>query len=138
VCIYCASAAQLPFSSESFDIVLQATVFTSILNETLKRSVAAEMMRVLKPEGVILWYDYHVNNPWNRDVRGVKRREIHQLFPYCRIDLERITLIPPLARRLAPYSMCACYLLERFPPLCTHYLGLIRKIPSEANIAFGR
>jgi hypothetical protein len=34
------------------------------------------MVRVLKPEGLILWYYYHVNNPSNPDVRGVKCREI--------------------------------------------------------------
>ena len=125
--IQCASAAQLPFSNERFDLVLQSTVFTSILDPDLKRQVAAEMMRVVKPEGFILWYDYHVNNPWNKDVRGVKRREIIQLFPDCRVELQRIILLPPLARLLAPYSYLGCYLLEKLPPLCTHYLGVIRK-----------
>ena len=125
--IQCASAAQLPFANERFDLVLQSTVFTSILDPDLKRRVAAEMMRVVKPEGVILWYDYYVNNPWNSDVRGVKRREIALLFSGCRIELERITLLPPLARLLAPYSYLGCHLLEKLPPLCTHYLGVIQK-----------
>jgi ubiquinone/menaquinone biosynthesis C-methylase UbiE len=125
--IQCASAAQLPFSSERFDLVLQSTVFTSILDPDLKRHVAAEMMRVLKRQGLIIWYDYHVNNPSNSDVRGVKRREIYQLFPECRIELERITLLPPLARILARYSYLGCYLLEKLPPFCTYYLGVIRK-----------
>lgn len=125
--IQCANAAQLPFSWERFDIVFQSTVFTSILDEGLRRGVAAEMLRVVKPTGLILWYDYHVNNPWNKDVRGVKRREIYRLFADCRIHLEHITLLPPLARMLAPYSYSTCYWLEKFPPLCTHYLGVIRK-----------
>jgi ubiquinone/menaquinone biosynthesis C-methylase UbiE len=126
--IECASAAELPFADATFDLVLQSTVFTSILDPGLKRRVAGEMMRVVKPDGFILWYDYHVNNPWNSDVRGVKRREIYQLFPECRIDLERITLLPPLTRILARYSYLGCYLLEKLPPLCTHYLGAIRKL----------
>jgi SAM-dependent methyltransferase len=125
--IHCASAAQLPFASERFDLVLQSTVFTSILDADLKQRVAAEMMRVVKPQGLIVWYDYHVDNPWNSDVRGVKRREITQLFPDCQIELKRITLLPPLARLLAPYSYMGCCLLEKLPPLCTHYLGVIRK-----------
>lgn len=125
--VHCCSAAQLSFSSESFDIVLQATVFTSILDRELQQAMAAEMVRVVKPDGIILWYDYHVNNPWNPDVRGIKRREIASLFPGCRIELERITLLPPLSRLLAPYSYMACYLLEKISPLCTHYLGVIRK-----------
>ena len=125
--IECASAAQLPVAENRLDLVLQATVFTSILDSDLRRCVAAEMMRVVKLDGIILWYDYHVNNPLNRDVRGVKRREIHELFPNCEIHLERITLAPPLARTLARYSYTLCYLLEKFPLLCTHYLGIIRK-----------
>ena len=123
----CASAAELPFSDGTFDLVLQSTVFTSILDPDLKRRVAAEMVRVAKPEGFILWYDYHVNNPWNPDVKGVKRREISRLFPRCRIELRRITIFPHLARLIAPYSYMACCLLEKFPPLCAYYLGVIRK-----------
>ena len=59
---------------------MESTVFTSIMDPDLRRHVAAEMMRVFKPNGFILWYDYHVNNPCNQDVPGVKRREIYQLF----------------------------------------------------------
>jgi len=125
--IECASAADLPFYNGTFDMVLQATVFTSILDPDLKRRVADEMMRVVKPDGFILWYDYHVNNPWNPDVRGVNQGEIKRLFPNCRIELKRSTLLPQLALLLAPYSYLACYLLEKFPLLCTHYLGVIRK-----------
>jgi ubiquinone/menaquinone biosynthesis C-methylase UbiE len=125
--IQCASAAELPFSDARFDLVLQATVFTSILDSDLKRRVANEMMRVVKPEGLILWYDYHVNNPWNHDVRGVKRGEINRLFPSCRIELWRTTLAPPLARWIAPRSWLLACLLGKIPLLCTHYLGVIQK-----------
>jgi ubiquinone/menaquinone biosynthesis C-methylase UbiE len=126
--LQCGSVAALPFPDASFDLVLQSTVFTSILDPDLKRRAASEMMRVVTQEGIILWYDSHVNNPWNRDVRGVKRSEIRNLFPGCRIELQRMTLLPPLARWLAPYSFLACYILEKLPPLCTHYLGVIRKV----------
>jgi ubiquinone/menaquinone biosynthesis C-methylase UbiE len=125
--VQCGSAAELSFPSETFHLVLQSTVFTSVLDAGMKQRMAAEMLRVVKREGLILWYDYHVNNPWNADVRGVKRREIAQLFPDCLIQLQRITLAPPLVRLLAPYSWLPCYLLGKVPWLCTHYLGVIRK-----------
>ena len=128
--LQCGSAAELPFQDASFDLVLQSTVFTSILDPDLKCRAAQEMMRVLTYDGIILWYDYRVNNPWNRDVRGVKRSEIKKLFPGCRMELRRMTLLPPLARWLAPYSPLACYVLEKLPPLRTHYLGVIRKVTS--------
>ncbi len=125
--IQCGSAAELAFPNDTFDLVLQSTVFTSVLDASLKQQMAAEMLRVVKRDGLILWYDYRVNNPWNSDVRGIKRQEIAQLFPGCLIQLQRLTLAPPLARLLAPYSWLACYLLEKIPWLCTHYLGVVRK-----------
>jgi ubiquinone/menaquinone biosynthesis C-methylase UbiE len=121
------SAAQLRFPGGHFDVVLQSTVFTSILDSGLRRQVAAEMLRVLRPGGLVLWYDFTVDNPFNPDVAAVKAREVRQLFPNCRIDLHRVTLAPPLLRKLAPLSWTACYLLSKVPFLCTHLLGAIRK-----------
>jgi ubiquinone/menaquinone biosynthesis C-methylase UbiE len=127
VSIVCGNAAELAFPDATFDLVVQFTVFTSVLDSTMKQQMAAEMLRVVQDDGYILWYDFHVNNPWNPDVRGIKRREISQLFPGCQITLQRMTLVPPLARLLAPYSWFACYALGKIPWLCTHYIGLISK-----------
>jgi SAM-dependent methyltransferase len=122
------NAAMLTFLDATFDIVLQSTVFTSVLDPRVKQQMASEMLRVVKADGLILWYDYHVNNPLNPDVRGVKKQEIRRLFPGCRIELQRITLAPPLVRLLAPYSWLACHVLGKIPWLCTHYIGLIQKV----------
>jgi ubiquinone/menaquinone biosynthesis C-methylase UbiE len=125
--LHCGHAADLPLASDSFDLVVQSTVFTSILEPSVKRQVASEMRRILKTDGLILWYDFQVNNPRNSDVQGVTRQEIYELFPNCRIELRRLTLAPPLLRLLAPYSWLLCHLLSQVPWLCTHYLGAIRK-----------
>ena len=98
VTLECANAAQLKFADAAFDMVCQFTVFTSVLDPGVRRRIAGEMLRVLKNKGIILWYDFHVNNPWNSDVKRVTRGEIDQLFPGCRHHLRRITLAPPLAR----------------------------------------
>ena len=123
--LVCASAEGLPFPSGSFDLVLQSTMFTSVLDQATRRRMASEMLRVVRPQGRLLWYDYHVNNPSNPDVRGVTRGEIRGLFPGCQIDLERVTLAPPIARRLARVSWVLCTLLESLPWLRTHYLAVI-------------
>jgi ubiquinone/menaquinone biosynthesis C-methylase UbiE len=125
--IRCGSGTELPFTDQTFDLVLQSTVFTSILDFVLKEQVAREMVRVLRSGGLVLWYDFHVNNPRNPDVCGVKRAEICRLFPGCEIQLQRITLAPPVTRWFARYSWLMCHLLSRIPLLCTHYLGVIRK-----------
>jgi ubiquinone/menaquinone biosynthesis C-methylase UbiE len=123
------NVANLRLPDEKFDVVLQATVFTSVLDPGTKRQMASEMCRVLKPNGLIIWYDYHMNNPRNRDVKGVKLAEIKKLFPGCYIRVQRITLAPPISRRVAPYSWLLCYFLSRIPWLCTHYIGTIHKNP---------
>jgi SAM-dependent methyltransferase len=125
--VSCANAAALAFPNATFDIVLQSTVFSSILDDGIASEVAREMMRVLKPDGFVLWYDLCMDNPRNPDVRGIGRRDVHHLFPGCRVELKRITLAPPLARMLAPYSISLCRLLRAVPLLCTHYLGTIHK-----------
>ena len=120
-------AQHLPWSDKSFDLVSQFTLFSSILDESVKRRIAKEMVRVLKPGGMILWFDFRVNNPRNPNVRGIRRDEILSLFPGCSIRLKPVTLAPPIARAVVPRSWIAASILEKFPFLRTHHLGLIRK-----------
>jgi SAM-dependent methyltransferase len=119
-------ATHLPFADGSFDIVTQFTVFSSILDSRMKRAVAAEMLRVLRPAGLIVWYDFWLN-PTNPQTRGIRPPEIRALFPGCRFDFQRITLAPPLARRLAPVSWLLCEVLSRLKLFNSHYLVGIRK-----------
>ncbi|MCC7210273.1 MAG: hypothetical protein IT451_00345 [Candidatus Brocadia sp.] len=62
---------------------------------------------------VLFWYDYHMKNPKNPDVKGIKKREIYELFPHCQIDLKRITLTPLIIRLIAPYSRITCYIFGK-------------------------
>jgi SAM-dependent methyltransferase len=127
VSIECSNAANLRFDAGYFDLVLQSTAFSSVLDAGMKSRMAGEMLRVLRPGGLILWYDLAAWNPWNDQVLPIGRAELRRLFPGCSLDLQRITLAPPLVRRLAPCSWLGCYLLAQLAPLCTHYLGAIRK-----------
>jgi SAM-dependent methyltransferase len=122
-------ASSLPWDNGSFDIVFQGTVFTSVLDPEVKQAISREMLRVLKPHGVILWYDFTYNNPWNPHVRGIGRSEIHRLFPGCKVELRSVTLAPPIARRLVPASWFLASLLRALRVLNTHYLGIIRREP---------
>lgn len=123
-----ASAAALPFAEGAFDIVLQSTVLTSVLDATVRERIASEMMRVLRPDGVVLWYDFLVDNPRNREVRGVDRRELMRLYPGWQLDVRRVTLAPPVARFLAPRMWTVAAALSAIPFLCTHYAGTLRRV----------
>jgi SAM-dependent methyltransferase len=124
--VLCGSADQLSFEDGSLDIVLCMNVFSSILSGGLRAAVAAEMLRVLRPGGFVLWYDFFVNNPANPDVRGVGKSEIERLFPCCDIEVARITVAAPLGRAIAPLPRIYAALVK-CRIFCTHYLGWIRK-----------
>ena len=125
--IQCGNAMRLAFDNVGFDLVFQFTVFSSILDLNIKKGLACEMLRVVKEGGLILWYDFCFNNPRNPDVRGIRKHEIAQLFPGCRIDLRKVSVAPPLSRLIAPYSWLGCYALERLRIFNTHYLGVIQR-----------
>lgn len=128
VSLNCGNAENLGLPESSFDLVAQFTVFSSILDPNMKANVASEMLRVLKKDGLIVWYDFFIKNPRNPDVRAITKKEIHQLFPGCQIDLRRITVVPPLMGTIAPYSWLLCCLLERTKMFGTHYLAAIRRV----------
>ena len=121
------SASDLPWPDESFDIVSQFLVFTNMFDPALKRAVAAEMLRVLKPGGAVLWFDLRMDNPNNPEVKGVRRKEIASLFPGCEIHLRPAILAPPLARSIAGRSWALGEALHLLFFLRTHYAGWIRK-----------
>jgi ubiquinone/menaquinone biosynthesis C-methylase UbiE len=122
-------AGSLPWEDEMFDIVFQATVFTSILDQDAKQQVAKEMLRVLKPAGCIVWYDFIWDNPRNNQVKGIKLSELRTLFPETSICAKRITLAPPLARKIVPFSWSLASMLERLVVLNTHYMALVYRVP---------
>ncbi len=122
------TANQLPYPDHAFEIVAQLTVFTSILSGDVKRAVAAEMCRVTAPGGLIFWYDFRYPNPRNPNVRPIGLPELRRLFPGWSVDARSLTLLPPLARKLAPLSVTACRLLElTLPPLRSHCVAVLRK-----------
>jgi ubiquinone/menaquinone biosynthesis C-methylase UbiE len=122
----CADAQNLPYQTGAFDLVLQYTAFSSILDDKVKANMATEMMRVVKPDGMILWYDFWLN-PANKQTRGILPKEIRLLFSGCTYEFHRVTLAPPLARRLVQASWLLCSLLENLKVFNTHYLVAIRQ-----------
>jgi SAM-dependent methyltransferase len=119
----------LPIGDASFDVVTQNVVFSSILDPQLRSSSAAEIIRVLRPGGVVVWCDFVYDNPWNTNVKSVPLGQIRKLFPgfdiVCR---EKVVLAPPLARYLVPLSWLAAEVAElAIPFLRTHLVAVLRK-----------
>ena len=120
-------ACQIPFEHGSFDVVLQSTVFSSILDGDFQAKLAERMWQWAKPGGGILWYDFIYNNPRNPDVRGVPIRTIRTLFPEGDITVWRLTLAPPISRFVTRLHPSMYTLFNAFVFLRTHVLCWIRK-----------
>ena len=120
-----ASLVKLPDESE--DIVLQSTVFSSLLDAPFQWRLAQTMWRWVRPGGGVLWYDFTVDNPRNLDVRGVPVARIRELFPDGRVQYQRVTLAPPLARRVCALHPSLYPVFNVLPLLRTHVLAWIEK-----------
>jgi ubiquinone/menaquinone biosynthesis C-methylase UbiE len=121
------SATTLLFPDNSFDLVLQSMMLSSILDPAVRTSCAAEMLRTVKPGGLIVSYDFFVKDPNNSDTVRIGRRELRRLFDGQTLRTYKVLLVPPLARLVAPCSPILTYLLEAVPFLRTHYLAAISK-----------
>jgi SAM-dependent methyltransferase len=126
-------ATELALTDESFDIVVQSTVFTSILDSDFQQKLSRRMWRLVKPGGGVLWYDFTFNNPRNPDVRGVPLFRIRQLFPHAEIKAWRVTLAPPISRLVTRVHPGFYTLFNLFPFLRTHLLCWIKKPENETG-----
>ncbi|MBV9248651.1 MAG: class I SAM-dependent methyltransferase [Acetobacteraceae bacterium] len=132
-CLIAGDACEVPIGPKSQDVILQFTVFSSLLDEEFRHRLATAMWRWLRPGGGILWYDFTINNPFNPDVRGISLKSIPNLFPAGRIKNRRITLAPPLARIVCRVHPALYSVLNALPLLRTHVLSWIEK-PDDISL----
>jgi SAM-dependent methyltransferase len=120
-------AVQAPIEPGSLDLVLQSTVFSSLLDDAFQQRLAAAMWSWLRPGGHVLWYDFTVDNPRNADVRGVPLARVRALFPQGRVVAQRVTLAPPLARAVCWLHPGLYPVFNALPLLRTHVLAWVAK-----------
>lgn len=119
---------ELPFADDSMDLCSASTVFSSIPDADYQRAVAGEMIRVLKPGGWVMVFDYSVSDPRNPDTRGLGRKAVLDLFPGLEYASPARLLLPaPLLRRLPGWSYWLVWALETMIPLGTHRIYRLRK-----------
>ncbi len=123
VALRCGDASTVDFPDASFDVVYQSMMCSSILDDGLLAAVVGRMWRLARPGGGILWYDFTVDNPRNPDVRGLPLRRVRGMFPQAVAPrIRRLTLAPPLARRLTRMHTALYTVCNALPLLRTHVL----------------
>jgi SAM-dependent methyltransferase len=120
-------ATVLDLPAARFDIVYCSLVFSSILDDAFQARLAASMWNWVAPGGAVLWYDFIYNNPSNKDVRGMPVRRIRQLFPDAQFTVRRVTLAPPISRRVCRVWAGAYGLFNALPLLRSHVLCWLAK-----------
>lgn len=131
--IWRADGRHLGVRAGTFDLVTLFTVFTSILAPSVRSAVAAEIDRVLRPGGAVLLYDFTLKNPANPDTVPMPTRAWRDLFPDFDARFVRVTLLPPLARRLGRAATILYPRLVKIPCLRSHVLGLLVKPSADAH-----
>lgn len=120
-------ASLLEYADESLDLIYQSTVFTSLLDDKFQEKLAKKMWEWVTPGGGIIWYDFIYNNPSNKDVRGVPLSRVKTLFPDAIITTQRVTLAPPLSRRVTKIHPSLYTIVNTLFFLRTHVLCYIQK-----------
>lgn len=127
VAVHEGDATALPFAPGSFDVVYASVVFSSILDDGFQTELARKMWQLTAPGGAVLWYDFVYDNPSNKDVRGVPVRRIRALFPDAHATVRRVTLAPPISRRVCRVWAGAYGLFNALPVLRSHVLCWLAK-----------
>jgi SAM-dependent methyltransferase len=134
------NAAALPFGDASFDLVTQFTCLSSVLDASLRATIAAEMWRVLRPGGAVVSYD--MRPPWKplgaagrvarrrggpawTPVTTIGEAELRRLFP-GELTLRAVSLNAALPARIRRRRGLAL-VLQALPALRSHHLAVVRK-----------
>lgn len=119
-----ADARELPFETDSFDVVCQFTALSSFTEDRNRAAFVREMLRVLRPGGYVLWFEITKDLPGAR-TRAVSASErtsmMANAYPVFQQDLfHRQTY------RLARWPVL-CMALEAFPLPKTNEFAILQK-----------
>ena len=117
----------LPFEDEKFSAIIVSTVFSSIRNNQERAFWASELTRVLKSNGVIIFYDMKINNPFNAKTKKVLLSDLKDLFNGYEINHWTLTVWPHFARLISKFSIKSYSVMTKFKFLHTHFIASLVK-----------
>jgi SAM-dependent methyltransferase len=116
------------FPDASMDLVSAHTMFSALLDEDLRRGLAAEMWRVLRPGGWTMIFDVRYGSPRKAHARKVTDVELLRFWPAAGRHYRTLVLAPPLGRTLAALPwLIPETLATLLPPLRSHFIYMARK-----------
>lgn len=130
-------ASRMEFAAASFDLVFESTLFATLPDDTLSAGIAAEMLRVCRPQGYVLLADWWTPKPRDRNYKALTKRRVRELF---RVGTEtrwvgtyRGALVPPVGRFLSKYFPSSYFSVAKlFPFLVGQVAYLLQRMPPTA------
>jgi len=125
-------ACRMQFESEAFDIVSESTMFVTLPSDSLRTSIASEMLRVCRPGGYVVLIDWRTPWPGNPNYKALTMRQVRRLFSLgVAADLiarRGGALVPPLGRAISRHAWPLYFLLSALlPALVGQVVYVIRK-----------
>jgi len=128
--IFFGDNAHVPVADNSFDIVINSTMMSSILDDNEACTISKEFTRILRPNGIIVWFDLAIDNPFNPNVRSYSRTAIKGLFPDFHIIKQKKLCLPPLPiTNGLPYSVLSLLHFVLF--FRSHHFMILRRKSSS-------
>ena len=119
---------KLPQEYGNYDLIILCTVFSSILNDSLRFSLAKKIWDRLNNDGRILVFDFRYNNPLNKDVKRVSLHELKNYWPSNDFYYRKLWCIPPFSRYISCISQILPYILcNLIPILKSHFIFSVKK-----------
>lgn len=132
-------AASLPYSAGTFDVVMQFMCISSVLDKKVRKQIANEMWRVLRPGGVFMSYDLRPPSKTYRVIRSTLGR-INRFFVTSKSrDSDHATPIDPLGLEefrswglgveMKVYSLSLDFKLAKVARHCRPLAELLASLP---------
>lgn len=116
-----ADVRRLPYPDGCFDAVLLMLTLSSLANRDDVRRALVEARRVSRPGGVVVVYEPRHRSPNRRTVHVPPRLVAETLG---RVEVEPITVWPPLARRLGSLTDTVYPVLSRMRAATSHAIAV--------------
>jgi len=133
ISLQCGDAQKLPFSTCSYDLTCESTMFVQITDERMSIEIAKEMIRVTKVGGFILLRDWRYGKFWDNSYLACCKKRVSQMFQVgtstVLLGTYRGAIIPPLGRFLSKNLPASYFLVSSlFPASVGEVVYLLRKV----------
>ncbi|MFZ3115918.1 MAG: class I SAM-dependent methyltransferase [Syntrophales bacterium] len=128
-------ATRMSFKNGRFDLVFESTMLATLPNDRERIAIAAEMIRVCKSGGYLLFMDWRTPKLGDPNYKALTRKELYSLFfvgsATRLLGIYKGALIPPVGRFLSKRAPCLYFIVATFFPLLVGQVAYV--LMKESN-----